>query len=204
MSVIKPEGNFFDKYQSRSRVVNLIMDGFFGNFDMLLDGIEFSTVYEAGCGEGYISHHIYNYSLEKQKRIKIVASDLSEKVVDKAKCDFPHIFFRVNSIYDLREESELYDLVVASEVLEHLEEPKAALDEIFRVSKRYTLISVPNEPIWRISNLLRGKYVGSMGNTPGHIKHWSKMQIVRLVGEYGKILEVRCPFPWTMILCEKK
>lgn len=204
MNVIQPAGNYFDKYQNKSKVINLIMNGFFKNLDMLLDRIEFSKVYEAGCGEGHISQHIYNYNVEKQKTIEISASDLSESVIDKAKIDFPHIHFHVNSIYNLKEANDSYDLVIACEVFEHLEETERALNEIFRVSDRYLLISVPNEPIWRIGNFIRGKYIRTMGNTPGHINHWSRKEIVKLIGGYGEILEVRSPFPWTMILCEKK
>lgn len=204
MNVIQPEGNYYDKYQNKSKIINLIMNIFFKNLDMLLDKIEFNTVYEAGCGEGYISQHIYKYNKETHKVMDIVASDLSEKVINKAKFDFPHIQFRVNSIYDLKEANDSYNLVIASEVLEHLEKPERALNEIFRVSYRYILISVPNEPIWRISNFIRGKYIKFMGNTPGHINHWSRKEIVNLISKYGKILEVRNPFPWTMILCEKR
>jgi hypothetical protein len=30
---------------------------------------------------------------------------------------------------------------------------------------------VPREPIWRIGNMARGRYLGDLGNTPGHIQH---------------------------------
>lgn len=204
MKGFQPEGNYFNKYENNGIIINLIMNGFFKHFDCLIESIAYSTVYEAGCGEGYISQHVHNFNTETQKTVRVLASDMSDNVIDKAKMDFPYIHFKVNSIYSLEEANDSIDFVIASEVLEHLEKPEKALAEIFRISRKYVLISVPSEPIWRISNFVRGKYVRFMGNTPGHINHWTRKQIVKLVTRYGKILEVRSPFPWTMILCEKK
>jgi len=65
--------------------------------------------------------------------------------------------------------SQSYDLTIACEVLEHLEDPGQALTEIDRVTKQSVLISVPQEPMWRILNMARGKYWSDLGNTPGHV-----------------------------------
>jgi len=204
MNAIQPEGNYFNKYQDNGTIINLIMKGYFNHLHRVLDSITYQTVYEAGCGEGYISQHVYSHNLERQRNVRVTASDISEKVVGSAKADFPQINFKVESIYELGEDNDSYELVIASEVLEHLDKPEVALKELFRISKRYVYISVPNEPIWRVANFMRGKYIGSMGNTPGHINHWTKRQIIQLIGGYGDILEVAAPFPWTMVLSEKK
>ena len=66
------------------------------------------------------------------------------------------------------------------------------------------IISVPREPIWRFLNLLRGKYIKDLGNTPGHLQHWSSDKFVDLVSNYFEIIEVKKPFPWTMLLCKAK
>ncbi len=203
MSVAQPEGNYFNKYENKGMIISLIMKGFFSNLDHLLSSSDYNTVYEAGCGEGYISKHIYDYCCQRNKRVEICASDLSESIINKAKLDFPQIQFHTNSIYNLQELDEAFDLVVACEVLEHLENPRDALMELFRISKRYVLVSVPDEPIWCIANFARGKYIRSFGNTPRHINHWNRKAITRLVSGYGSIIEVRSPFPWTMVLCEK-
>lgn len=202
MKITKPEGNLYNKYDNRSQIINLIMKGFFKNLDQLLGTIGYHSVYEAGCGEGYISQHIYNF--HKDRALKITASDLSEKVINNSTKDFPHISFSVKTIYDLQELDGTFDLVVACEVLEHLDNPENALKELFRISKKYVFISVPNEPLWCIANFARCKYIRSLGNTPGHINHWSKKGITKLVENYGSIIEIKNPFPWTMLLCEKK
>ena len=61
-------------------------------------------------------------------------------------------------------------------------------------------MSVPREPLWRGLNLARGAYLKALGNTPGHVNHWSKRSFAALLGRHGKVVETRSPFPWTMLL----
>jgi hypothetical protein len=68
------------------------------------------------------------------------------------------------------------------------------------VAKRWLLVSVPREPLWRALNLARGAYVKELGNTPGHVNHWSKRSFVRMLERHGEVQEARSPFPWTMLL----
>ena len=92
-----------------------------------------------------------------------------------------------------------FDLVLAIEVLEHVPDPSAALAELDRVASGALVMSVPREPIWRAANLARGKYVGALGNTPGHINHWSKSAFTDLVATRFAVRQVAAPFPWTMV-----
>lgn len=203
MTVTQPEGNCFDKYHHTGILINLIMSRYFQDLDFLLSTIAFTDVFEAGCGEGHISSHIHKFSESRNSKIKVTGCDLSPRIIGLARNEFPQINFKVESIYDIKEEDFSYDLVVACEVLEHLEYPEKALEELFRITKRFVLISVPREPIWSIANFMRGKYLLNLGNTPGHIKHWNRKEIIKLVSSNGKIIDVKSPFPWTMILTEK-
>lgn len=47
-----------------------------------------------------------------------------------------------------------FDIVICTEVLEHLEKPGAALKELKRVAKKFILITVPHEPWFCLGNLL--------------------------------------------------
>ena len=49
-------------------------------------------------------------------------------------------------------------------------------------------------------NLVTGRYIKDLGNTPGHVNHWSKRGFVQLLERYGTVEEARSPFPWTMLL----
>jgi hypothetical protein len=48
--------------------------------------------------------------------------------------------------------------------------------------------------------MARGAYLRELGNTPGHVNHWSKRGFVAFLSTVGEPVEVRSPFPWTMVL----
>lgn len=100
--------------------------------------------------------------------------------------------------------NNIFDLCVCCEVLEHVENPKKALSEIRRVVKDQVIVSVPDEPLWRVLNMLRLKYLGSFGNTPGHFNHWNRKNFLNLVETSGfRIISKRYPLPWQMFLIKK-
>jgi hypothetical protein len=70
------------------------------------------------------------------------------------------------------------------------------------VSRKSILLSVPREPVWRAVHLLALRDVRSLGNTPGHVNHWSSRDFERLVSGYGRVTRTRRPFPWTIVLAE--
>lgn len=203
MNNVQPSGNYFNKYQSRNILHQRLMKGFIFALDSLLDEIDYSSVLDAGCGEGYICEHIYQAGVLTGNSKFIVGTDISEEVIDTAKRNNPSILFKTNSIYQMDEKNNSFDLVIAMEVLEHLQNPNAALDELFRITSKYVLLSVPNEPIWRVANFIRGKYLRQGGNTPGHIQHWTKNQFINIIKDHGDLIALRTPFPWTMVLFKK-
>jgi 2-polyprenyl-3-methyl-5-hydroxy-6-metoxy-1,4-benzoquinol methylase len=96
--------------------------------------------------------------------------------------------------------------VVCCEVLEHLDHPEKGMAELYRILKKdgVALVSVPHEPIWRVLNLARFKYVSDMGNTPGHLNHWTRSQFKDFAQKIGfTVVKDNSPFPWTMLLLQK-
>jgi 2-polyprenyl-3-methyl-5-hydroxy-6-metoxy-1,4-benzoquinol methylase len=196
-------GNVFDKYGSKNPIVRMLMNGFFSRFDELLVGLPVQTILEVGCGEGVIGARLLTLFPGAAYR----GIDVAEDVIREAKQRSPLLTFEVLSVYDLPEHPVGADLVVASEVLEHLDEPARGMDSLCAVPFRYILISVPREPIWRILNVVRGRYLTRWGNTPGHVNHWSKASFVKFLGRYSDHLTLErlvSPFPWTMVLCSKR
>ena len=108
------------------------------------------------------------------------------------------------SICDLPFRSGAFDLVVACEVLEHVDDPRRALEELLRVTSRFALLSVPHEPWWRVLNVLRGKYLRDRGNTPGHVQHFTAAAFRGFLGAQCRVSRFARPTPWLMALCERR
>jgi len=194
-------GNYYDKYHTKNPIARKLMEGFFGALDKNLNNVKVSTVLEAGCGEGEVTNFIYK-KFPKLETIKGI--ELEIETVKEANIRHPHLDITQGSIYELPFKDRSFDLVVASEVLEHLEDPEKGIQEVLRVSSQYILVSVPREPIWRVCNVLRGKYISNLGNTPGHIQHWSKESFASFIRSNAEIINISSPFPWTMILARIK
>jgi hypothetical protein len=86
------------------------------------------------------------------------------------------------------------------EVLEHLDEPEAMLEDLTALTAGHVLLSVPREPIFRGMNLLRFKNVRDLGNDPEHVNHWSSRAFGDLVDRYFEVVASARPLPWTMVL----
>jgi 2-polyprenyl-3-methyl-5-hydroxy-6-metoxy-1,4-benzoquinol methylase len=112
----------------------------------------------------------------------------------------PNLTFAAMEVEQLPFADGEFELVAATEVLEHVTDPERALAEMTRAAGRHLLVSVPHEPLWRALNMARGAYLRQLGNTPGHLNHWTQRSFVSLLGRYGEVVEVRSPFPWTMLL----
>jgi 2-polyprenyl-3-methyl-5-hydroxy-6-metoxy-1,4-benzoquinol methylase len=178
------------------------MRSFLDCFDRLVQQAGVADVLEVGCGEGRLSVRM------AQQGLRVRACDVSEDIVelarkDAAGADLP-LQFRTVSLFELSPAVDTAGLVVCCEVLEHVDEPQRAVDVLASLASPYLLASVPREPLWRILNLCRGKYLAQLGNTPGHIQHWSRSGFLKLLGRRFELLSVQTPTPWTMALCKIK
>lgn len=196
-------GNAYDKYGSGNPIVRRIMRGFASALSDLIGRAGPKSIHEIGCGEGY---WVLRWN---EQNIAARGCDFSSQVIEIARENavdrgVPPTLFETKSIYDLEAGRDSADLVVCCEVMEHLERPDDALLALQRVTEKYLIISVPREPLWRILNLARGKYVSDGGNTPGHIQHWSRSGFADFVSRYFEIIEIRSPLPWTMLLCRPR
>ena len=193
-----PTGNTFDKYGSRNPLVKRLMSGFHGTLDELWARAAPSSVLDVGCGEGVLTVQW----AERLGHGRVVGIDLDDP---KLRAEWeerrrPNLEFRAEEATRLSFADDEFDLAAAIEVLEHVPEPGATLAEMARVARNHLLVSVPREPLWRGLNMARGAYWRELGNTPGHVNHWSKRDFVSLLSRYGAVEEARSPFPWTMLL----
>lgn len=193
-----PTGNTYDKYGSTNPVVRRLMNGFESTLDELWHKAAPESILDVGCGEGVLTEQW----ADKLGSGRIVGIDLDDP---KLKAEWEkrrraNLEYRVEDATNLSYADNEFDLASAIEVLEHVPDPERTVSEMARVAKKWVLVSVPREPLWRGLNMARGAYWKDFGNTPGHINHWSKRSFVSMLSRYGTVDEVRSPFPWTMVL----
>ena len=199
MSAGVPTGNAYDKYGSTNPVVKRLMAGFEGALDELFAQAAPRSLLDVGCGEGVLTER-WARALGPDGRV--VGIDLEDQGLraEWTGRSLPNLEFRVQDASTLPFGDGEFDVVAAIEVLEHVPHPERTLAEMARVARTHLLLSVPREPVWRLTNVARGAYLRAAGNTPGHINHWSGRAFLRMAARHGDIAESRAPFPWTMAL----
>ena len=195
-----PTGNTYDKYGSTNPVVRRLMAGFERTLAELFTTAAPASVLDVGCGEGVLTEQ-WAWRLGSGRVVGIDLDDPKLRSEWTAR-ERPNLEFRPMLVETLAFGEDEFELVAATEVLEHVEDPRRALAEMARVASRWLLVSVPHEPLWRALNMARGAYLKDLGNTPGHLNHWTRREFVALLAGYGRVVETRSPFPWTMLLVQ--
>jgi 2-polyprenyl-3-methyl-5-hydroxy-6-metoxy-1,4-benzoquinol methylase len=170
-------GNTYDKYGSTNPVVRRLMAGFEATLDELFTQADPQSLLDVGCGEGVLTHQ-WAQRLGDERRV--VGIDLDDPALhaEWAKRTAPNLEYRVMKAENLPFADREFDAATAIEVLEHVPDAEHTVAEMARVAKRWLLVSVPREPLWRGLNMARGAYWKDLGNTPGHVNHWSKRSFV--------------------------
>ncbi len=196
-------GNVYDKYNTVNPLYRFLMQRFMENLMRYIAkaGNEEISILEVGCGEGHLAHQI----LDEFSNITYTGLDITPEIVEMARGANPEGEFLTGSAYDLADfYNHKYDIVVMSEVLEHLEYPEQALKELTKVNAKAFIFSVPKEPVWRFLNILRLQYLKDFGNTPGHLQHWNKKSFSKMLKKYFSVTEEKVVFPWLMAYCKHK
>lgn len=198
MTTATPTGNTYDKYATTNAVERRMMAGFMAALDRMLDRAASAgtplRILEVGVGEGVVTQRL----AERFPDTPVVGVDLPDPALAERwrgggfACSYA-------DATRLPFADETFDLVLAIEVLEHVPIPDRALAEVQRVCRGDLVASVPFEPIWRVGNMLRGRYLGDLGNTPGHVNHWTRRTFRRFVEGRFEVVAVANPLPWTMV-----
>ena len=193
-------GNHTPKYSARNPAIRRLTERWVANLDRVFGQLSRDPLgppaqaLEVGCGEGVVADRLH------RRFGAVVALDLPDAGLRAEWRRYPAPHFLHADAHALPFEDERFDVVVAAEVLEHLPDPVRGLREMARVGRRHLVLSVPQEPVFRSCNLLAGRYLRDLGNTPGHLNHWSKRGFVALLERHGEVVAARSPFPWTMLL----
>lgn len=188
-----PTGNVVHKEATKNPIERRMVDGFAAALQQSLP-VSAARILEVGCGEGRQLTAIGRTFPDAD----LVGLDLPDVELEEAWDGVQSAMVQASAL-TLPFADRSFDLVMAIEVLEHLPDPEQAMREIARVASGAIVLSVPWEPVWRIGNLARGRYIAALGNTPGHIQHFTRRGFARMVGRYVTVEQVLRPIPWTMI-----
>jgi len=192
-------GNVYDKYGTSNPIARRLVAGFMAELDELVDRTDAREAHEVGCGEGELAIRL------ARKGLRMRGSDAFPQVLEEARrraaAADVEVEFEATPVEELVPDRHGAELIVCCEVLEHLDDPDRALEVLAGLARPWLIASVPREPLWRALNLARFSYVGNLGNTPGHLSHWSKRGFVRFLTSRFEVLELRTPMPWTIALC---
>lgn len=192
-------GNHTQKYTAKNPAIRWLTARWVDRLRGMLDRVAADPAgtggraLEVGCGEGVIAQEL------AARWSSVTALDLPDAGLRAHWRDRPGPAYLHADAHRLPFADQQFDVVVAAEVLEHLPDPERGLAEIARVGRAHLVLSVPREPIFRSCNLIAGRYVRDLGNTPGHLNHWSTRSFVRFVSRYAQVRAVSKPFPWTVV-----
>lgn len=198
-----PVGTWGNKYDSKNPIKNYLLKNFLGKLTDSIKSVskDIKDISEIGCGEGHLTRLISEHFPSHM----IYASDYSKQIVEYAKKHnkSKNIEYSIENIYEINKLKSA-DILVCCEVLEHLDDPEKALENLSKLKSKFVLLSVPLEPWWRVVQFLSGNHLKYFGNTPGHVNHWSHKEFKNLVTKYFEISEASVQFPWSVILCKPK
>src|SRR5438270_10582531 len=106
---------------------------FLNNFrNLLLEQIKQfhpDSILDVGAGEGFTLE-----ALRKQKAAKkLEGIEYMDQAIKLGKKLHPQVVIRKGTIYNLPYKSDSFDIIICTEVMEHLEDPDKALEEMKRV-----------------------------------------------------------------------
>ena len=159
----------YQKYTHGNRLYQWHLQAFLQSVYTLLEQANPQSVLDAGCGEGFVTR----YLAQQNPALRLTGMDLSPDAVAYAQTQFGELAtFRTGSIYKLPFSDNSFDVVLCSEVLEHLDDTDRAIHELKRVARHHVLITVPREPYFKWLNDI-GRSLG-VSPDPGHVNFWTK------------------------------
>ena len=191
-------GNY-QKYTNPNPLQQYLIRRFLDRVATLVAQTGARTLLDVGCAEGFVSAHIRR----RVRGLHTAGLDRDGAALLRGRRLHPRFPTCVGDILALPVVSSGVDLVLCTEVLEHVPAPSRALEELLRVSRRHVLVSVPWEPWFRLANLLRLKNVSRWGDDPEHVNHWTGRAFRAFLSSHARVVTHQVVFPWQIVLLER-
>lgn len=190
----------FEKHTTKNPIGKFFLNNFLATVVKTIRPLNIDSILDVGCGEGFTLARLQKEKIGKH----FEGIEYDDTAIELGKKLYPKLEIKKGDIYKLPYKSNSFDLVVCTEVLEHLDEPKKAYRELLRVSRKYVLLSVPNEPFFTIQRITRFQNILKLGAHPEHVQHWSIRGFMKFVKIRGvKVMTKKYPVPWTMVIVKK-
>jgi SAM-dependent methyltransferase len=185
------------KYRNKNPVQRMLIRRFVRALHSVFVGAgPVKRVIEVGVGEGFLS----GWLSERFPEVQFTGVDLSANDIASLKQKFPRIDAHVGRVEELGFLEKGFDLVMCCEVLEHVDDPPQALDNLLALDPKRLILSVPHEPFFKLSNLARLKNVTRLGNDPEHLHHWGARSFKQFLSTRLEVEHVELPYPWILTL----
>lgn len=155
-----------------------------------------ARILDAGCGEG----HVTAWLAGAIQGAAITGVDGRGEALAEFRARNRHLRAVQADLTALPFPDDTFDLVLCTEVLEHLPNVQPVLRELSRVSGRHLFLTAPHEPFFRMGNLAAGRYLGRLGSTPGHLSAWGRRGLLRVVSSEMEPVRWVSLFPWQGVL----
>lgn len=186
------------KYENKNPIQRFVLDRFFNAVAEEIRVIMPNRVLDFGTGEGFFLEQLKRRGFTFES---LVGIDLREDALNKARSGNPSYEFINVDLFSWDIEHS-FDLVIASEVLEHLNNPARYLEQLSFLCKGHLLLTVPLEPWFQLMNLLRCRDIRRLGNHPEHINHWRYGKFKDFVSKYINIKRSYIVFPFIIVISE--
>lgn len=192
------DSNNARKWEYGNGLYQRVLQRYLDRFGGLLARAAPRTVLDAGCGEGYVQRGLY----ARGHRAEWTGVDMSMGAVEYARRQAPESRWEVADLRATRFAARSFDLVLCSQVLEHIPEPERVRDELARVSTRWLLISVPLEPIFR--SICALTVTTGIGQDPGHVNFWTPSAFRSFLKPVGALVAWEWTGVYQMALVERR
>jgi len=147
----------------------------------LVRPLSFTSVLDVGCGQGSLLKELYS----EHPKIEVHGTDFSKKAIEMASARVPNGQFQFLDL-SKRHLDETFDLVICSEVLEHIIDDQAAIRNLVSMTKNYLVVSAP-----------QGR-MRSFELSVGHVRNYEYGELVKKLEKHGlhivRVVEWGFPF----------
>jgi ubiquinone/menaquinone biosynthesis C-methylase UbiE len=107
---------------------------------IILESLSIKSALDVGCGTGRALRWLY----DKRPSVSLFGIDPSSGLLDIARRALPNANLQIGSGERLPFPDDHFDIVIATGIMHHVDQPSIVINEMFRVAKRAVLISDHN------------------------------------------------------------